>query len=74
MTHDPGGQTRIALRTRLAWFFSLVPPLFLLDMASKRVVLRHMEPYGPTVELIEGFARLRFIYNEGIAFGINPSL
>ena len=37
------------------------------------MVLNHMEPYGPTVELIEGIARFRFIYNDGIAFGINPS-
>ncbi len=73
MADDPGAQSRIPLKTRLIWFFSLVPPLFLLDLASKRIVLRHMEPYGPTVELIEGIARLRFIYNEGIVFGINPS-
>jgi signal peptidase II len=73
MAPDNGLESRISLRTRLIWFISLVPPLFLLDLASKRLVLKYMEPYGPTVELIEGIARLRFIYNEGIAFGINPS-
>ncbi len=73
MENDCGAESRIALRTRLIWFFSLVPPLFLLDLASKRIVLGYMQPYGPTVELIEGIARLRFIYNDGIAFGINPS-
>ena len=73
MADDPGIPPRITLKTRLLWFFSLVPPLFLLDLVSKRIVLRYMEPYGPTVELIGGIARLRFIYNEGIAFGITPS-
>jgi signal peptidase II len=73
MAPDHDSKSRIGLRTRLLWFISLVPPLFLLDLVSKRLVLKHMVPYGPTVELIDGIARLRFIYNEGIAFGINPS-
>ena len=73
MASDIDSQTRIPLRTRLAWFVSLVPPLVLLDLISKRMVLSYMEPYGPTIELIDGVARFRFIYNTGIAFGIDPA-
>ena len=64
----------IGLGSRLVWLLTLSPALFVCDFVTKRMVLERMTPYGPTVELIDGFARLRFIYNDGIVFGISPSL
>ncbi|MBW7995431.1 MAG: signal peptidase II [Candidatus Glassbacteria bacterium] len=72
-SENSGAQARIGLKTRLSWLLALVPPVFLLDLVTKRAVLHYMEPYGPTVGLIDNIARLRFIYNEGIVFGLNPS-
>ena len=43
MAPDNDAESRIALRTRLVWFISLVPPLFLLDLGTKR---HGSEPYG----------------------------
>lgn len=73
MADDPGAEARIGLKKRLMWLLSVVPPVFLLDLATKRLVLRYMEPYGATVELIDNIARFRFIWNDGIVFGISPS-
>ena len=56
---------------RAGYLLTLAPAVFLADFFSKKLIQRTMVPYGETVPLIEGFARLRFIYNEGIAFGLH---
>ena len=73
MADDPGITAGIGLKTRLAWLLTLAPVMFVLDYVTKRLVLERMTPYGPTVELIDNVARLRFIYNDGIVFGISPA-
>lgn len=62
----------IALKKRAKLFFSIVPAVFLADYFTKYLVQRMMVPYGETIPVIDGLAKLRFIYNQGIAFGINP--
>ncbi len=59
---------------RLRLFFGVVPAVFAADFLTKLLVQRMMVPYGETVTLIENLARLRFIFNEGIAFGIRTGL
>ena len=61
---------KIPLRERLTVFLWVVPGCFLLDFLTKILVKKTMSPYSETIELIDKVARLRFIYNEGIAFGI----
>ena len=65
--HSP---VRIHPRERLKAFLWVVPTCFLLDFFTKILVKNNMTPYGDTIELIDKVARLRFIYNEGIAFGL----
>ena len=65
--HSP---VRIYPRERLSAFLWVVPTCFLLDFFTKILVKNNMTPYGDTIELIDKVARLRFIYNEGIAFGL----
>jgi signal peptidase II len=73
MADDAEIREPVCLKTRLTWLLTLAPALFAADYITKRIVLENMTPYGPTIELIDGLARLRFIYNDGIVFGISPS-
>lgn len=62
----------ITLRKRARLFFLIVPAIFLADYFTKHLVKRTMVPYEETISVIDGLVKLRFIYNEGLAFGINP--
>ncbi|HLA41240.1 MAG TPA: signal peptidase II, partial [Candidatus Glassbacteria bacterium] len=70
--HTSTGQ--IPIRTRIRLFLLLVPAIFFLDFLTKKLVQSYLEPYGQTIELIQHVARFRFIYNQGIAFGIDPGI
>ncbi len=61
----------ITLKKRARLFFLIVPTIFLADYFTKHLVKRAMVPYEETIPVIDGLVKLRFIYNEGIAFGIN---
>lgn len=62
---------RISFSRRLRFLLAICPAVYALDLATKLAVRNMMEPYGPTVTLIENVARFRFIYNQGIAFGLS---
>lgn len=49
--------------------FILSLAVFVLDQASKRMALNHLE-WGHPVEVIPGFFNLVLIYNQGAAWGI----
>ncbi|HUU27858.1 MAG TPA: signal peptidase II [archaeon] len=61
---------KVALKSRLWVFFTIVPAVFFADYFTKLIVQRTMVPYGETIPIIDNLVKLRFIYNEGIAFGI----
>lgn len=62
----------ITLKKRARLFFSTVPAIFLADYFTKYLVKSTMIPYEETISVIDGLVKLRFIYNKGIAFGIDP--
>jgi len=64
----------ITLKKRARLFFFIVPAIFLADYFTKHLVQRTMVPYGEPISVINGLVKLHFIYNEGIAFGINLAL
>jgi len=72
MAKDSRNEANITFMRRAGYLLTLAPAVFLVDFISKKLIQRTMVPYGETVPLIEGVARLRFIYNEGIAFGLHP--
>ncbi|MFH1068836.1 MAG: signal peptidase II [Candidatus Glassbacteria bacterium] len=72
MTHNHPSFTDIPFKTRIRLFLFLVPAVFFLDFVTKQLVESYLEPYGKPVTLIPQIARFRFIYNQGIAFGIDP--
>jgi len=63
-----------SLKFRLWSFFTIVPAIFFFDFITKLIVRRSMTAYGETIPLVEGLIKLRFIYNEGIAFGLKLGL
>ncbi|MCE5271775.1 signal peptidase II [bacterium] len=65
----PSAPAGLGLRLRL--LLTVCPAVYILDQVSKLAVRRLMEPYGSTVEIIPQIARLRFIFNQGIAFGLS---
>ena len=62
----------ITFKKKAQLFFLIVPAIFLADYFAKYLVQRMMVPYEETIPVIDGLVKLRFIYNQGIAFGINP--
>jgi len=72
MATDSQYVQNITLRKRAKLFFFIVPATFLADYLSKCLVQRMMVPYEETIPVIDGLVKLRFIYNKGIAFGLNP--
>ncbi|MEA2062406.1 MAG: signal peptidase II, partial [Gemmatimonadota bacterium] len=72
MPGNPALSHKNTLKFRLWLFFTVVPAVFFSDFAAKLIVRRTMTPYGETIPIVDGFIKLRFIYNEGIAFGLNP--
>jgi len=65
--------SNIALKQRAKLFFLIVPAVFLADYFTKYLVQGTMIPYEEIIPVIDHLVKLRFIYNEGIAFGINPT-
>jgi signal peptidase II len=70
MTGSKEAISKISFHSRLRLFFIIVPSVFMLDYASKYIVQQTMVPYGKTINIINDLLKLRFIYNEGIAFGM----
>jgi len=62
--------SKISFHSRLRLFFTIVPSVFLLDYVSKYIVQQTMVPYGKSIPIINDLVKLRFIYNEGIVFGM----
>lgn len=62
---------RASLGYRLKLLLGIGSLVYLLDWITKLVVRRTMEPYGETIPVIDNLVKLRFIYNEGIAFGLS---
>jgi signal peptidase II len=60
----------VSFRSRLTLLLTVLPAVFLIDYLSKSVVQHTMTPYGETIPLVDDLFKLRFIYNEGIAFGL----
>jgi len=65
----PSAPTGLGQRLRL--LLAVCPAVYILDQLTKMAVRHLLEPYGPTVEIIPHIARLRFIFNQGIAFGLS---
>ncbi len=65
---------RTTTKFRLWLFFTMVPAVFFTDFLTKLIVRRTMTAYGETVPIVDGLIKLRFIYNEGIAFGLKLGL
>ena len=74
MPNNQASSNRTIRKFRLWLFFTMVPAAFFTDFFTKLIVRRTMTAYGETVPLVEGFIKLRFIYNEGIAFGFRLGL
>ncbi|MEA1996221.1 MAG: signal peptidase II, partial [Gemmatimonadota bacterium] len=70
MPNNKASLSKIGLKSRVRLFLTTVPAVFLADYITKDLVQRTMVPYGETIQVIEGLVKLRFIYNEGIAFGL----
>ena len=74
MPNNQASSNRTIRKFRLWLFFTMVPAAFFTDFFTKLIVRRTMTAYGETIPLVEGFIKLRFIYNEGIAFGLKLGL
>ncbi|MFC1614617.1 signal peptidase II [Gemmatimonadota bacterium] len=65
---------KATFKSRLWLFLAIVPTVFVSDFVTKLIVRRTMTPYGETISIVEDLIRLRFIYNEGLVFGLKLGL
>ena len=65
---------KTSFKSRLWLFLVFVPSVFVSDFITKSLVRRTMTPYGETIPIVEDLLRLRFIYNEGLVFGLRFGL
>ncbi|MBN2289274.1 MAG: signal peptidase II [Candidatus Glassbacteria bacterium] len=74
MPDKQASSSGVTLKLRLWLFFTIVPAVLFTDLFTKLIVRRTMTAYGETVPVVQGLVKLRFIYNEGIVFGLKLGL